>query len=156
MLVTDYLIDQTGIDWAQLLQPLHALLPPQLTVWLVNRYGDVIFVRDDGSVHMLDVGSTEVKRLADSRDHLTSLIDEPGNANEWLMIPLVDKCVAAGLLLKPGQCYSYRQPPLLGGDYTVANTTILPLAEHYAFYGMLHDRTKDLPDGTKVRFRVTS
>jgi hypothetical protein len=156
MPITDYLIDQTGLDWAALLQPFHALLPSELTVWLVNRYGDVIFVRDDGSVYMLDVGGTEVKRLADNRNQLTLLMDEPGNANTWLMIPLVDKCVAAGLRLQPGQCYSYRQAPLLGGDYTVANTTIMPIAEHYAFYGMLHDHTKDLPDGTKVEFRVTS
>ena len=67
-----------------------------------------------------------------------------------------DKCVAAGLHLQPGQCYSYRQPPLLGGNYTVANTVIMPLAKHYAFYGMLYERTKDLPDGTKVEFRVPS
>jgi hypothetical protein len=156
MPLTDYLIDQAGIDWATVLGPLHALLPSELTVWLVNRYGDVVFVRDDGSVSMLDVGGTAVKRLADSRAHLTFLVDESGNANDWLMIPLVDKCVAAGLRLQPGQCYSYRQPPLLGGNYTVANTVIMPLAEHYAFYGMLYDRTKDLPDGTKVEFRVTS
>jgi len=156
MPLTDYLIDQAGIDWAKVLRPLHALLLSDLTVWLVNRFGDVVFVRDDGSVDMLDVGGTAVKRLADSRDHLTFLMDESGNANNWLMIPLVDKCVAAGLHLQPGQSYSYRQPPLLGGNYTVANTVIMPLAEHYAFYGMLYDRTKDLPDGTKVKFRVTS
>ncbi len=156
MPLTDYLIDQAGIDWATVLRPFHALLPSDLTVWLVNRYGDVIFVRDDGSVDMLDVGGTAVKTLADSREHLTFLIDESGNANDWLMIPLVDKCVAAGLHLQPGQCYSYRQAPLLGGNYTVANTVIMPLAQHYAFYGMLYDRTKDLPDGTKVEFRVTS
>jgi len=44
----------------------------------------------------------------------------------------------------------------LGGNYTVANTVIMPLAKHYAFYGMLYERTKDLPDGTKVEFPVPS
>ena len=156
MNLTDYLLDQAGIDWATVLQPFHALLPPQVTIWLVNRYGDVVFVCDDESVQMLDVGGTALKRLADSRDQFASIMDDPGNGNDWLMIPLVDKCVAAGLLLQAGQCYSFRQPPLLGGDYTLANTTIMSLAEHYAFYGMLRDRTKDLPDGTKVHFRFTS
>lgn len=37
-------------DWAW-------LLPSTLTVWLINRFGDLFVVLDDGTVHMLDVGS---------------------------------------------------------------------------------------------------
>ena len=150
MTITDYLIDQANIDWASLLAPFHWLIPREFTVWLVNRYGDVVFVRDDGSVHMLDIGRGTVTTLAASRDEFATLLDEHGNAADWLMIPLVDRCVAAGLFLRSGQCYTYRQPPVLGGDYTVANTTVTTLLDHYAFYGALHDRIKDLADGEKV------
>ena len=42
-------------------------------------------------------------------------IDEDDNANDWLMIPLVDRLVAAGVLLKPGECYSFLTPPSWAG-----------------------------------------
>ncbi len=156
MLLTDYIIDQAGLDWATLLRPCHSLVPKEFTVWIVNRYGDVVLVQDDGSVHLLDVGRGALSRLAGSRDEFAGRLDESGNADDWFMIPLVDRCVAAGLILQPGQCYSYRQPPVLGGNYTVENTTITSLAKHYSFYGELHDQIKDLPDGAKVQLRTTS
>jgi len=154
MPLTDYLIDQTGVDWAALLAPFHPLVPEEFTVWLVNRYGDVVFVRDDGSVHFLDIGGGSVKPIAGSRDDFANKVDQNGNANDWLMIPLVDRCVAAGLVLGPGQCYTYHQPPVLGGDYTVANTRVTNLADHYAFYGDLYKRIKDIPDGQQVSINL--
>jgi Domain of unknown function (DUF1851) len=45
------------------------------------------------------------------------------------MIPLVDQLLAAGVTLKKGECYSFKQPPVLGGDYTVENTCVLPIAD---------------------------
>ena len=70
------------------------------------------------------------------------------------MIPLVDRLVAAGVLLKPGECYSFLTPPVLGGDYTVENTVVLPVAEHYGLYGSYHDQLRGVPDGTKVVLKV--
>ncbi|HKV71293.1 MAG TPA: T6SS immunity protein Tdi1 domain-containing protein [Gemmatimonadales bacterium] len=154
MHLTDYLIDQTGVDWAARLTPFYPLVPPEFAVWMVNRFGDVVFVANDGSVHLLDVGGGSGKQLAASRDEFTRTAGDDG-VNNCLLIPLVDACVAAGLVLGPGQCYSYRQPPMLGGEYSVANTRIVSLAEHYSFYGEIYRQTKDLPDGQKVRLRVT-
>jgi hypothetical protein len=54
--IENYLIDQTGKDWLELLSGRAPPLPESFTIWLVNRIGDVFAVFDDGSVHMLDVG----------------------------------------------------------------------------------------------------
>ena len=56
MNVNDYLIDQTGLDWAELLSDWHWLLPEDFTLWLVNRFGDLFIGLGDGSVQMLDCG----------------------------------------------------------------------------------------------------
>ena len=152
--LTDYLIDQTGVDWATHLSPFHPLIPGEFTVWMVNRFGDVVFVPTDGSVHLLDVGGGSARQLAGNRDEFTRAAGDEG-VNDCLLIPLVDSCVAAGLVLGPGHCYSYRQPPMLGGGYTVANTKIVSLSEHYGFYGEIYRQTQDLPDGQKVVLRVT-
>jgi hypothetical protein len=152
--IGDYLIDHAGFDWSRLLTEWAWLLPPELTVWLMNRFGDLFLVLEDGSVHMLDAGTGTLTRMADDRDDFCRRVDEGDNANQWFMIPLVDRVVAAGLKLGPGQCYGYKILPVLGGGYTVENTAILPVAEHLGFCGSLHHELADLPDGAKVVLRV--
>ncbi len=120
----------------------------------MNRYGDLFLILRDGSVHMLDLGDGSLIQLAESRDDLAGKIDEDDNTEDWLMIPLVDRLSVAGVLLKPGECYSFLTPPVLGGDYTVENTVVLPIAEHYGLYGSYHEQLKGVPDGTKVVINV--
>ena len=57
MNLRDYLIDQAGKDWAQLLCDWAPPLPLSFTLWLVNRFGDAFVVTEDGAVSMLDVGA---------------------------------------------------------------------------------------------------
>ena len=67
--ITDYLVDQNGIEWPKVLSSWSWLLPPKFTVWLVNRFADLFLVFPDGTVHMLDAGAGSLKMLADSWQH---------------------------------------------------------------------------------------
>lgn len=154
--IADYLIDQAGIDWHKVLAPWSWLLPPKFTLWLVNRFADLFLVLPDGTVHMLDAGAGTLTKLADSRDEFGAKIDEEDNANQWLMIPLVDKMVATGAVLGPGQCYGFKKPPVLGGDYTVENTVALPVWDYLGAYGSIHEQLKDVPDGSQVVLNVVN
>ena len=87
---------------------------------------------EDGSVHMLDVGIGAVKRMADNRDHFADQIDVGDNANNWLMIPLVDQCVAAGLTLADNQ-------------YSIENIEPTDLSVHYSLLADIFRQTKNLP-----------
>jgi hypothetical protein len=153
--INDYLIAQAGKDWAKLLSGWRDALPEDFTLWMVNRFGDVFIVHDDGSVHMLDVGAGRIERVANSRDHFCTLIDAGENANNWLMIPLVDASVASGLVLRESQCYGYKVPPILGGKYEVSNVEPTDLSVHYAFLADIYRQTKDVPDGIAIRVVVT-
>ena len=119
MSIHDYLIDHRDFDWAQLFLRWEWLLPAEVTVWLMNRFGDLFLILPDGSVQMLDIGAGSLTKMAESKDEFSRLIDEGSNADDWLMIPLVDRLVVAGIHLQPGQCYSLLIPPLLGGSYTI-------------------------------------
>jgi hypothetical protein len=151
MNVLDYLIDQTGLDWAAILADWNWLLPSDLTVWMVNRFGDVIFVPENGTVHLLEIGAGTTKQLAKSREDFYTQVDLDDNADNWLLISLTEKCVAAGLTLEPGNCYCFRVSPLLGGEYVVENIEVMDLVVNYSFLAKLHQQTKDLPDGTKIK-----
>jgi hypothetical protein len=156
MSVHDYLIDHRGFDWPQLLSGWAWLLPSELTVWLTNRFGDLFLILTDGTVHMLDVGAGSLTKLAENRDDFCQRFDAGDNTSDWLMIGLVDRLVAAGIHLQPGQCYSLLIPPILGGDYTVENTVVLPITEHYGVYGWYHEQLQGVPDGTQVIIKVKS
>jgi len=72
------------------------------------------------------------------------------------MISLVDQLVAVGKTLGAGQCYSYHQLPVLGGEYTTDNIIIKDIAFHYASFGPIHESIKNLPDGTRVTFTINA
>ncbi len=151
MNISDYLIDQSGKDWPELLSGWSDALPVTFNVWLVNRFGDVFAVYEDGSVHMLDVGIGSVERVADSRSHFADRLDIDDNANNWLLIEFVDDCIAAGLTLTDNQCFGFKIPPLLGGEYSVGNVVPTDLSVHYSLLADIWRQTKDLPDGTRIR-----
>ena len=155
MKIDDYLLDHSEVDWPIVLASWRWLLPETVTVWIVNRFGDVFAALDDDSIHMLDVGGGTFERVADSRDHFADLMYVDDNANDWLMVPLIDALVDAGKPLKPGYCYGYLRNPVLGGDYTVANTIVLPIHEHFGLNSDIHQQIKDLPDGAQVTIEFT-
>jgi hypothetical protein len=154
--VADYLIDQSGIDWPKALAPWSWLLPREFTLWLVNRFADLFLVLPDGTVHMLDVGAGTLTKIAESRDDFCNKIGEDDNANQWLMIPLVDRMVAAGVVLQLGQCYGFKTPPVLGGDYTIENAGPLPVWDYLGGYGSIHEQLQDVPDGSQVVLKVVN
>jgi Domain of unknown function (DUF1851) len=150
----DYQINPDGIDWPAALAGWSWLIPSEFTLWLVNRLCDLFIVTVDGSVHMLDVGAGTFRQLAANRDEFCRLIDEADNAKEWLAISLVDKLVASGLLLQPGQCYGFKMPPVLGGPYEVENCGVLPIPEYLGANGSIHDQLRGVSDGSRVVLRV--
>ena len=149
--VNDYLLEMDGLDWGEILAPWGSQLPPDFVLWFANRFGEPILVFDeDGSVHRLDMEGGEVERLADSREAFQEAIDDPDNAADWLMIPLVDEAVAAGMELGPGECYGFAHPTVIGGEYDLENTVVRELVEYAHFLAGMHDQIRDLPDGTKI------
>lgn len=154
--VANYLIDQCGIDWPKALASWSWLLPPEFTLWFVNRFADLFLVLPDGTVQMLDVGAGTLSKLADSRDDFCARIDHDDNANQWLMIPLVDQMVAAGVVLQPGQCYGFKTPPVLGGEYTAENAGPLPVWDYLSGHGSIHEQLRDVPDGAQVVLQVVN
>ena len=151
MNLSDYLIDQQDHDWSGILADWAWLLPSDLTVWMVNRFGDLIFVPEDGTVQFLDISGGSVRQLAQSREDFFTQVDLGDNADNWLLISLTDKCVAAGLTLGPGQCYTFKIAPVFGGKYVLDNVEVCDSVVNYSLLAQIHKQIKDLPDGAQVK-----
>lgn len=153
MNLADYILEHEGLDWPALLSDWEHLVPPVFTVWMLNRFGEPIFVFEDETVHRLDLDGGVVERLADSRDAFAVAADEGGNAEHWFRVSDVNQAVAAGLMLGPEQCYGHAIPKVLGGECSAENTRVKQIAEHFSFLAQLHRQIHDLPDGARVRLR---
>jgi len=154
MTLDNYLLQLDGLDWSQLLG-CWSSLPRSATIWLANQFGEPFLVYEDGSVHHFDPQAGEVEQVAQSRDEFASLLDQIDNANQWLLIPLVEAAREAGLTLRPGQCYGFAQPTVLGGEYAVSNVRVKTMGEYFAFLADLHAQIRDLPDGAEVEIQWT-
>lgn len=91
-------------------------------------------------------------QLAKSRKEFCQLVDE--NANEWLLVSLVEKLRKAGISLSSGQCYGFKLPPVLGGEYVRENVAVKSTVEYLQFCAEVHKQIEDVPDGTPVTIQV--
>lgn len=120
----------------------------------MNRFGDLFLNTDDERIHVLRLDDGSLRCLAHSRDQFCELLDQGSNANDWLMIPLVDRLVAAGKTLKTGECYGFIKIPILGGDYVFENVEVRTVDFQYAALGPIFEQLEGTPDGTRVTFCV--
>lgn len=154
MNVNDYLIDHFTFDWRTLLADWLSFLPDAFDVWLMNKFGDLFLVATDGTILFFDVTGWTIEKVAENKDEFFELIYQGNNANYWLMIPLVDKMIAAGITLTDGRCYCFKIPTTLGGEYSVENAATISIEEHYSVNAYFYEQIKDLPDGAKVKLKV--
>ena len=95
--------------------------------------------------------------ISDRERHLQNKqekMDDEKIANEWFMFSLVYEIKQSGLNLTAGKLYGYKLPPVLGGEYKADNFTLISVTEHFSFSGDLHEKIKDLPDGTPINIEV--
>lgn len=154
MKIADYLIDTEGLELQSLLKPWSWLVSGTWTLWFMNRFGD-LFMYQDGPVYRLSLDDGSFSALANSKKDFGVQLDQGNNANDWLLIPLVDDLVVAGKVLDEGECYGFVQLPILGGDYTVENVAVRKIKFQYAALGQIFEKLENLPDGTRVSFEIT-
>jgi len=129
------------------------LLPPRFEPVLASTLGDVFFQQGGADVFWLNTGTAEITRVASSRLEFMELLGTE-KADEWFMPRLIEELQAAGKFLQPDGCYTYVALPIFReGKYEVANLNPVPAAEHFYVSGEVHRQIRELPNGSKVRFR---
>lgn len=152
--IQDYLISVEDIDWPSVLANWSWLLPSTVSVWLVNRFADLFMVTQSGAVYMLDVAAGSFSKLAETKDDFLAQAADSEKADYWFLIPMVDELVSRGIRLDKGQCYGWKLPPTLGGQYTLDNCGTLSLCDYLGGYGSIHRQLQDVPVGAQVILKV--
>lgn len=121
--------------------------------FMASASGDVFLEAPDLSIHWLDTGQGKIELIANCQEEFLSKL-RSDNGVEWLLSPVIDELLAAGVSLEPDQCFAYKVLPILGGTYTPNNMVPMKASEWYGFSGHVHRQIKNLPDGAKVQFSV--
>ena len=142
-------------DRSTLLQHWSWCVPAGHHLVCVRQLGDAFLSAPDRSVWRLDAGGGTLERVADHELQWRTKLRDPDTVDLWSGRVLVARLIQSGLSLAPGQCFTYRQSPILGGTYNPSNFKVVSVQQHFATWGPLLESIKDLPDGTKVKFVVT-
>jgi hypothetical protein len=116
--------------------------------------GDLFFSDPSGRVCRIDTGSGEIGVVAGSLRDFLEAIKDPTQAEDVLLLPVVQSYEEKHGKLEEGQCLGFVQSPVFGGAYTAENRQAMSVAEHAASSGEIFRQIRDLPDGTKVRLKV--
>ena len=150
MTLNDLTVSPQGLDIDTFLESWQWLIPKHAKPVLLTALGDVFIQDARGAVHFLDTCSGTVKKIAESGDGFKALLQDVEFVTEYMHPGQIADLKAAGLELTPGMCYSHKLLLVLGGQDTVDNYEVFPIAIHVDFTGQIHKQVKDLPEGTQI------
>lgn len=148
--LSDLTVDVDHLD-EELLDDWRWLIGPSKHLVLVGTIGDVFLVDEhDGTIHKLDTAAGSCELVARDEDELRSLLADPAWVTDHLAAPVVADFLRNDLRLEGGQVYSWKRPPVLGGEYELANAEVCDVAVHLSVTGQIHEQVRDLPPGTPI------
>jgi hypothetical protein len=115
---------------------------------LISALGDAFLQETDGSIWWLDVGAGKFYKVAQSGNEFKQAT--AANVNEWFTPQLVGDLLACGVTLGTDECFSFKKPPVLGGEYNPENMEPTNLSVHFSILGQIYRQVRDLPDGTPI------
>ena len=149
--MSDLMVNFSHLDRDTLLEDWAWLIGPTKLPILVTAAGDA-FVQDadDDTVHFLDVGAGQIHQVADDPEGLRSSLANKEFVVNHLAVQMVGALMQGGIKLGPGQIYSFKVPPFLGGQYALDNVEVSDIAVHFAITGQVCRQVDDVPPGTPV------
>ncbi|HQR41457.1 MAG TPA: DUF1851 domain-containing protein [Gemmatales bacterium] len=148
-------IDASGLDCDRLLSDWRWLVPESLRPFSLTMFGDWFFEDSAGRVFFLDTVGAELSEIASSRQAFLAERTKQENLDQWFMADLAMLCWERGLRPGPGQCLSFKIPPILSGPLELGNIEVCDLMVHETITAQLHRQTKNLAEGTVInRFTV--
>ncbi len=120
-----------------------------LDPWFTTAFGDVFLTGDDG-VYWLDIAAGEVTRAFDNAEQAKRVLATDAGLDEYLLAGLVFAAAEAGIEATGSMILGYKVPPVLEGEFEVANLEVVEFEVALTRAGQLHDKIKDLPDGAEI------
>jgi len=139
-----------GIDIDSLLSEWRWLFDATYQPMLMSAFGDLFLRHADGRIFWLSTTWGELTEIAANEPQFDEMRGLPEQADEWFMPSVIGDLITHGITLSVGECYGYKHPPILGGDFAMENFEPTDLAVHFSILGQIHQQIKDLPPGAPI------
>ena len=130
------------------------LVTDMKAVVTISCLGDMFLLGKDDNVYWLQTENGELTKIASSLEEYQLFLGDEEKTDDWFLSLLIEKLIDGGKTLKENEVYSYKQLPVLGGEYSVDNIDPTDMSIHFAFCGQICEQIKNLPDGIKVNIKV--
>lgn len=149
--LSDLTVGFDHLDRNHLLDDWRWLIGPSKQPILLSAIGDA-FVQDetDATIHQLDTAAGSCSGVAADEGEFRALLSNSQWVTDHLAVNVIADFLANGMGLDPGQIYSWRRPPVLGGEYALDNADSTDIAVHFSVTGQIHEQVRSLPPGTPV------
>jgi hypothetical protein len=142
------------LDAERLLGEWRWLCPQPMALVARSAFGD-LFLRDEaGTIFKLDIAIGQLKQIAKSEAEFRNLARTKEKREEWFAERDESAAAAGGLKPGPEQCIAFKTPILFAEGDAPNNAYVGSLYEQVTFLGDLHRQISELPEGTKVQFRL--
>jgi hypothetical protein len=147
-----FLIDHLDVE--RLLGEWRWPCPQPMALVARSAFGDLFLRAEAGIIFKLEIAIGQLKQIAKSETDFRNLARTKEQREAWFAER--DELAAAAGGLKPGpeQCIAFKIPILFAEGSAPNNAYVGSLYEQVAFLGDLHRQVKELPDGSRVQFRL--
>ena len=119
-----------------------------------NDFGNLMIKDSQGKYWRLCPEGGYCEVIANNREELDCLSTDQEFLEDWYMQALVEQAQEHLGALIDDRKYCLVTPGILGGEYSIPNIKMAPLAELIRFSGDLANQIKDLPDGAQIQLKV--
>jgi hypothetical protein len=154
--LNDFIKDINKIDKEDICSDWQWLLEQKYLPIMVSCSGDMFLTGTDNAIYWLDSGIGKLTLVAEDISNFYTALEDADNFNKWLLASTVLDLIENGISLKDNQVYSYKQMPILNGDYSMENFDTTDISVHFSITGQIcrqirkPDNGIKLPDGTLV------
>lgn len=131
-----------------LLEDWRWMVGPDAEILRITIFGDLFLTTPDGRIHWLDTGSARYHEVAESVEEWAEAAQTRGP--EWFHLRVLLDLRGLAFSLEDDQVYSWRNPPMIGGEESVDNIDRISVRVHLSHLGRLAEAIKDLPPGTPI------
>ena len=117
--------------------------------FLANALGDVFFTSAEG-IHFLDKIDGTLLKLCNTKEELQSLLNTKEGQETYLWSPIIQALSTTELHTEENEVFDFEINPILGGEIDLPNITTSDFVVATNLAGQIHEKVKDLPEGTSI------
>ena len=149
-MIVSFIKDISKIDVSDICTDWQWLIDNQKEVILVSAIGDMFLLGNDNSIYWLETGTGNLTFVAENIDEFQTFLANEEMVDNWFLPELIEQLIAHGITLNENQVYSFKTPPILGGEYSLDNFEATDISVHFSISGQINEQIWDARDGTKI------